>query len=177
MKKIILIVIVVFGVFIFNYKNKEVKSVLNIKPFNDEYVSFDEWLPGETKPINYTVSNNEIFSVMVRVKIKSKWVNNSLNKIIEVPKDTVIININDVDWKYKNGYYYYKYELSSGETTSLLINSIMLNDRYFSVKCTSSSDGVVRNCSSDMNILNNKKYVLSFKQETIDKKMYSKVWK
>ena len=176
MKKIILIIIVVFLVFTFNYKNKRVKSVLNIRPFNNEYVSFDEWIPGEVKPINYTVSNNEIFSVMVRVKIKSKWVNYSGNKIIDVPKDIVIIDVNSDDWKYYDGYYYYKYSLNSGEESSLLINSIMLNEKYFNVTCTSSDDGLVRNCSSNMNMFDNKKYVLSFKQEIIDKNMYSKVW-
>lgn len=176
MKKIIIIFLVVFGVFIVNYKKSSVRSVLNIKSFSNEYVSFDEWLPGEVKPINYTVSNNELFPVMVRVKIKSKWVNYSGNKIVDVPNDVVIMDINNNDWKYKDGYYYYKYSINIGEKSSLLINFIELNEKYFNVICTSSDDGLTRNCSSDTSILNNKKYVLSFKQEIVDKKIYGKVW-
>lgn len=54
----------------------------------------------------------------IRVKIIPQWSDSS------IPISDIKIDINDSDWKYKDGYYYYKHIVKEGEETSRIINTI-----------------------------------------------------
>ena len=170
MRKIILFIIVVFAV-LFLIKKNNVREVSLTKKFNNEYYSYDDLNFGDRKYINYTVTNNSIVSVKVRVKITDKWIN-SMGKIINI-EDSVILSINNNDWYYDDGYYYYKYNLNPGSTTEPLVYYIELNDNLSNVNC-SYSDNMKQVCSSDINGLS---YKISFKNNFIESKIANKIWK
>ena len=176
MKKIILIISVTLVVFYIFNKESNVKSVFSFNSFTNQYASFSDLVLGNRNEVNYSVLNNSNTSVMVRVKIKEKWVNSIGNKIVSVPNNLVLISINNNDWKYKDGYYYYKNVLNVGEESSKLINYIELNDSMFKVKCNYSDNGLEEHCSTDTSLIDNKQYILTFKEEFIDEMVYSKVW-
>ena len=173
MKKIILIIIVVFVVFL-SFKKNNIKEVSLIKKFNDEYYSFDNLVIGDRKYINYSVTNDSLVSVKVRVKITEKWIN-SMGKIINV-SDAIILSINNNDWYYDDGYYYYKHVLDVGNTTEPLIYYIELNDNLSTVKCTS-SDSMKQVCTGDMSGLAGMSYKISFKNNLVESNVANKIWK
>ena len=172
MKRIILLIMVVFVVFLL-YKKSNVKEVSINKRFKDEYYSFSDLTIGDRKNINYTVTNNSVVPVKVRVRINDKWMNPT-GKIINAPSDAVIISINNNDWEFHNKYYYYKYTLNVGETSSPLVYFIELNNNLSDVKCTNSEG--ISICTGDMGGLANMNYKLSFQNDFIDSNIAGKVW-
>lgn len=176
MKRIIVIVvIVVLVVFCFNNR-KIVQEVSLNKRFNDEFYSFDKLNPGDKKSINYFVTNDSTSTVKVRVKINEIWLNDR-GKIINAPDDAIIMNINNDDWIYIDGYYYYKYSLMSGTSTSPLVYDIELNDNLSNVNCTKSNDGMISTCIGNMNGLSDKIYKINFKSNIVDERFADKIWK
>ena len=104
----------------------------------ENFVSPDNWLPGDNTPKTLTVKNNSDVSVRVRAKIiTEEWKKNDteLNLKNENNEDVAIKHINLSDWKPKkrsyyeedDGYYYYQKELEPGETTTSFIQSVLFN--------------------------------------------------
>lgn len=175
MKKIIIILVVILVVFFLIKSDVDVEEVSLNKIFSDEYYSFDDINVGDRKYIDYTVTNNGVVPVKVRVKISDKWMNQT-GKIIKAPDDAIIKHINYDYWEYKDGYYYYKNILEVGNTTEKLINYIELNEDLSDVNCIN-TDNRTSVCTGDMNGLSNMNYKISFKKNVIDYNLYDKVWK
>lgn len=89
-----------------------------------------------------------------------------------------IINFSDNNnWEEENGYYYFKYVLKPGETTSTLTDSVTFNcNTNASQTCTKSQDGQHVICSTSGNGYDNATYTLTFKIDTIQYQNYDKVW-
>ncbi len=90
---------------------------------NENYVPVTEWKPGNMTPKEVWVKTVGTKCVYVRVSITPVWEDPSL------PIDNVILNWNEGNWVYSEGWYYYKDILCpDDEKTELLLQSVTLSD-------------------------------------------------
>ncbi|MCF6465841.1 TasA family protein [Clostridium sp. Cult2] len=82
------------------------------------FEDLDNINPGDEKTKNVSVKSIGTKRSYVRVALIPQW--NPIN----LSTDVVILNTNEDDWVYENGWYYYKYILEQGEETSLLLESV-----------------------------------------------------
>ena len=165
---------------------------------HEEFVSPDNWKPGDTIPKTITTKNEGTVPVMVRVRFNEKWLssNNEELPLIDNNEPVAIINFdNEVDWFrfYDDGlydanydgsiydkisYYYFYYidELAPGETTSSLIDSVTFNPNYNGkVTCIYNSLTNSNECSSSDEYMGGT-YTLGITVETVQADKYREVW-
>ena len=165
---------------------------------HEEFISPNNWKPGDTIPKTITTKNEGTVPVMVRVRFNEKWLssNNEELPLIDNNEPVAIINFdNEVDWFrfYDDGlydanydgsiydkisYYYFYYidELAPGETTSSLIDSVTFNPNYNgNVSCTYNSLTNSNECSSSDEYMGGT-YTLGITVETVQADKYREVW-
>jgi len=135
------------------------------------------WAPGEEIPKTITTTNEGTIPAAVRVSYTEQWLDEDDNDITsQITNGTVIINLdNTSDWVQEGNYYYYKYILDPGDTTSSFIRSVTLNPNLNGVTCTASQDGLTRTCTSN-NPASGATYKLTITKETVQADQYDSVW-
>ena len=108
--------------------------------YTENFVSPNNWQPGDTTPKTLTVTNESSTPIRARVKINTEeWKKGTV--ILSNTQGSVeaaIKNINTTDWIESGGYYYYTGEIAPGATTPTFINSVTFNpDIDMSDTCTS----------------------------------------
>jgi len=146
---------------------------------NETITSPEVWNPGEK--INKTIyaTNNGNIQAAFRVKVTESWKDASDNDITSsVPSGTVTIDfINKHDWVYNadDGYYYYKWIIEPGDTTSSIISGVTLNaDLMGNATCETVNGNYV--CTSNLNGLAGAEYTVTFQKETVDYSKYQQYW-
>ena len=123
MKRILLVIGLIFIIILISIVNKNNRDIYEI-------ISFKKWQVGDIINKDIIVSNDNNYNILVRILLQEEWSDN-LTGDIDQNHRAVIINYNE-DWKYNNGYYYYKYYLKPNEETSSIVDSIkfssVLND-------------------------------------------------
>jgi alternate signal-mediated exported protein len=114
----------------------------------EEFVSPENWLPGDTTTKTVVAQNTGQVDQAVRVRLTEEWKtykNGTLNGWIhpdgtksthttetELSTDerVAVINFaNNSDWTKVGDYYYYNYKLAPNESTSSLIKSVTFNSK------------------------------------------------
>ena len=185
LKKIIALLLAIsFGIFAgttFAYytSNTSFENVFNTGKYKvvttEEFVSPTNWLPGEEIPKTITTRNDGTVDAAIRVKFEEKWEDLSGEDISsQITANTVSINFDNVnDWVRQGNYYYYKYSLKPGETTSSFIKSVTLSQNLNGVTCT--GEGNERVCEST-NPASGAVYKLTITKETVQYNAYQNVW-
>lgn len=142
----------------------------------EEFESPANWAPGEEIPKTITTTNEGTIPAAVRVKFEEKWFNGSTEITSQVAADAVSINLDNInEWVRQGDYYYYKFPLNPGETTSSFMKSVTLNPNINGVECTTSADGKTKSCESTSNIVGST-YKLIITKETVQYDSYDIVW-
>ena len=142
----------------------------------EEFESPTNWAPGEEIPKTITTTNEGTIPAAVRVKFEEKWFNGSTEITNQVAADAVSINLDNInEWVRQGDYYYYKFPLNPGETTSSFMKSVTLNPNINGVECTTSADGKTKSCESTSNIVGST-YKLIITKETVQYDSYDIVW-
>ena len=102
--------------------------------FKTEYTSSLCSNEDKEEDYNFAVKNTSDKPFMVRISYTDEWVDDSGNKISENITDGGKIGIpifsNSADWKKIGNYYYYKYQIDKGETSSELIKGFKITKNY-----------------------------------------------
>lgn len=134
------------------------------------------WAPGQTIPKTITTYNDGSISAAVRVSMTQEWVTQTGARVANAPSDAVIINlINQADWTYSSGYYYYNTFLEPGKRTTSLMSSVTLNPELNGVVCTTSADGHTKTCEAKNGVAGNI-FKLKISTETVQADRYGEVW-
>ena len=135
------------------------------------------WAPGEEIPKTITTTNEGTIPAAVRVSYTEQWLDENDNDITsQITNGTAIINLDNTnDWVQEGNYYYYKYILDPGDTTSSFIRSVTLNPNLNGVTCTASQDGLTRTCTSN-NPASGATYKLTITKETVQADQYDTIW-
>ena len=113
--------------------------------YTENFVSPDNWQPGDTTPKTLTAKNESTVPVRVRAKVNNEeWQKG--NTTLPLDQDGTIVaikNFNTDDWKLEaDDYYYYQIELPPNAETSTFINSVTYNpETDLSESC--SSEGTI----------------------------------
>ena len=144
----------------------------------EEFVSPTNWRPGETISKTITTTNNGTLPVMVRVKFNENWKSENNNDLALTynGEDVAIINFDNTDdWKFDGEYYYYKYQLEPGDSTSSLIEGVTFNPNVPSnVSC--GEDNGVYTCESTGDGYDGATYTLGIITETVQADKYQSIW-
>ena len=153
---------------IFNAGKYKVKVV-------EEFVSPDNWTPGETVPKTVTAKNEGSVDAAVRISYVEKWETLEGTDITaQVNPNPAIINFSNTnDWILDNGYYYYKFILEPNNTSSSFISGVTLDSSLDSVTCT--GEGNERTCEA-RNSASGAKYKLTLTIETAQADKYKSIW-
>ena len=153
---------------IFNAGKYKVKVV-------EEFVSPDNWTPGETVPKTVTAKNEGDVDAAVRISYVEKWETQEGTDITDrVNPNPAIINFTNTDeWTQNNGYYYYNYILEPNDVSNSFISGVTLNPSLDSVACT--GEGNERTCEAQ-NPASGAKYKLTLTIETAQADKYKSIW-
>lgn len=123
------------------------------------FSSPSNWMTCETTEKIITVRNDGDLPVAARVKIEESWQDVNDNELSLTFVDETgniqkwaVMNINTDDWTREGGYYYYKSDLDTGETSTPFMTGVTLN-------CDANLDGTAYNGAD---------YTLSATIQTID---------
>ena len=146
---------------------------------SETFTSPNNWQPGEKIAKSVYATNDGDVPAAFRVKYTEKWEDSNGNDITAtVPSDAVILNfVNVSQWEYNSsdGYYYYKYRVDPGKSSSSFISSIKLNDNLVGdVDCVNNGD--TYNCTSNLTGLMGATYTITFLKETVQHTKYQTVW-
>ena len=157
------------------------------------------WLPGDITKKEITATNTGEVDEAVRISFEESWTpyntSATLNGWIhqdgsksshttesELANDerVAVINFdNDSDWDYEDGYYYYKYKIAPGETTSSLIKSVTFNAKTkLDDTCTTTEGNGTKTitCNSSGSDYDHATYTLTFTVETVQYDKYAQAW-
>lgn len=143
----------------------------------EEFVSPDNWAPGEEIPKTITTENQGTIDAAVRVKFQEKWETpEGVDLTNQVAANTVLVNLDNTnEWIRQGDYYYYKFPLKPGETTSSFIKSVTMSSSVNGVVCTPSQGGKTQTCEST-NPASGAVYKLIVTKETAQYSVYDSVW-
>ena len=144
----------------------------------EEFVSPDNWVPGETIPKTVTAKNDGTVDAAVRISYTEQWTKEidgvETDITSQVSPNPAIINFDNTDdWTLSNGKYYYKYILKPTDETSSFISGVTLDPNLNSVTCT--GEGNTKTCEA-RNEASGAKYKLTFTIETIQYDVYESEW-
>ena len=164
----------------------------------EEFVSPDNWLPGDTTNKTVVAENTGQVDQAVRVKLIESWTthnNGTLNGWIhpdgsksthttqtELATDerVAILNLgNTSDWTKVGDYYYYNYKLAPGESTTTFLESVTFNSKTkLDDTCETTIDEGVRtiSCNSSGDDYDYAKYKLTINIETVQYNKYNDAW-
>ena len=135
------------------------------------------WKPGETVTKTITTTNEGTIPAAVRLKIIEQLIDANGVDITEDFNFWEYIYENDFDyenWIYgDDDYFYYKYILNPGDTTTSIFSSLTLNPNLNDVVCT--GDNSTKTCESTNPIVG-ATYKLTFVKETVQADKYQEVW-
>ena len=203
-KKIILaIVLILFvsiiGLTIAYYTNTiSIENEFGVKTYKttvgEEFISPDNWLPGDTTSKIVVATNNGEIDQAIRIYYEEKWIDShgeELPLIQRINDENIVVSIihfdNRDDW-YKvteNGidYYYYKHKLKKGENTNSFISGVTFNPltRASSEDNCDETENMpegVREivCASTGHGYDNAKYTLTITIESVQYNIYKQVW-
>ena len=173
----LIIVIIITGVILYSIKGTSFSSRIQ----NENKLTFysdDSWLPGTTIKKDFSYQNNNNLSIVVRAKIEEEWISANGNKLdgYQNNNKASLLSINS-NWKYQNGYYYYKNILINNDKTSSIVDSITFNKEITNDSiCATSEDGKSETCTSSGNGYDGAKYKMEVTFEVLDAKEYQKIW-
>ena len=166
--------------------------------YNEEFVSPDNWLPGDTTDKTIVVENTGEVDEAVRISYTESWTthnNGTLNGWIHpdgtksthttetelsTDESVAILNLaNTSDWTKVGDYYYYNYKLAPGESTSSFLESVTFNSKTkLDDTCVTTIDGSTKTvtCNSSGDDYDNATYTLTFTIETVQYNKYSEAW-
>ena len=161
--------------------------------YTEEFVSPDNWLPGDTTNKTIIATNTGQVDQAVRISLSEEWKSkngDTLSGLIdsnglltdeeENSEKAAIINFSDNnDWTYDNGYYYYNYKLAPQESTSSLIDSVSFNSKVkLGDTCieNETATGKIITCNSSSNDYDNATYKLTITIETVQYNKYATAW-
>ena len=176
-----------------NFITKEYGST-----YIEEFVSPDNWLPGDTTDKTIEVENTGQVDQAVRIKVTETWTthnngtlngwihpdgiksNHETNTELETDERVAIINLaNTSDWIKVGDYYYYNYKLAPTESTSSFLESVTFNPKTkLDDTCTTTTNNGVTtvNCNSSGDDYDNATYTLTLTIETVQYNQYANVW-
>ena len=177
---ITLLLVVTIGVtFAYYTSSDDFINVFNTGKYKivttEEFVSPENWVPGEEIPKTIISTNEGTVPAAVRVSYVEKWEDLQGNDITsQVTPNPAIINLdNTSDWIQEGNYYYYKYILEPNQTTSSFMKSVTLDSTLNGVTCTGSGNS--RTCEGN-NKATGAKYKLTITKETVQADKYNTVW-
>ena len=166
--------------------------------YTEEFVSPDNWLPGDTTDKTVVVENTGEVDEAVRISYTESWTthnNGTLNGWIHpdgtksthttetelsTDESVAILNLaNTSDWTKVGDYYYYNYKLAPGESTSSFLESVTFNSKTkLDDTCVTTIDGSTKTvtCNSSGDDYDNATYTLTFTIETVQYNKYSEAW-
>ena len=177
----ILLVLVVGVTIAYLMSSNSFENIFNTGTYRvvttEVFESPTNWAPGEEIPKTITTTNEGTIPAAVRVSYTEQWLDENDNDITsQITNGTAIINLDNTnDWVQEGNYYYYKYILDPGDTTSSFIRSVTLNPNLNGVTCTASQDGLTRTCTSN-NPASGATYKLTITKETVQADQYDSVW-
>ena len=138
------------------------------------FESPDNWKPGEEIEKTIVTKNEGTIPAAVRVSYTEQWLDGETDITNSIEEGSVIINFDNTnEWIEENGYYYYKYILAPGQTTSSFIKSVTLNEDLDEVTCT--TEGLTQVCEAGSPALS-AKYILTITKETVQADKYIAAW-
>ena len=153
---------------------------------HEEFISPQNWVPGEVTPKTITTKNEGTMPVRVRVKFESSWTSKNGESIstsffpegASSSTSAAVIQFTSADdWVYDDEYYYYLDELAPGEETTSLIESITFNELTpSSVVCEKTADGLKEVCESSGDGYDDATFILYITTETVQSDKYREVW-
>ena len=160
---------------------------------DEDFVSPNNWLPGDTEPKTLTVTNSGNVDEAVRISYTETWTSKNAKDndqegdlpLKQNNNDVAIINwANTDDWSTvtENGvtYKYYKYKLAPTETTTSLLESVTFNSAAVNnsncVETTPEPGKKVITCDSTGNGYDGATYKLRFNVETVQYNQYQTAW-
>lgn len=142
----------------------------------EDFVSPDNWTPGDTVDKKITVTNTGDIPIAVRASYTEKWINAN-NEELPLEDENgarfAVINFNSGWTKDNDGYYYYgskanKTKLEPLNISSSFINSVTFNgNTNIELSKTISDDGKTIVYESTGNSYDDAKYVLTITIDTI----------
>ena len=166
--------------------------------YTEEFVSPDNWLPGDTTDKTIIVENTGEVDEAVRISFNESWTthnNGTLNGWIHpdgtksthttetelsTDESVAILNLaNTSDWTKVGDYYYYNYKLASGESTTSFLESVTFNSKTkLDDTCVTTIDGSTKTvtCNSSGDDYDNATYTLTFTIETVQYNKYNEAW-
>ena len=138
-KKIIFILVFIFsigGTLAYFTSTIDINNVFQSGTYKsittEEFISPNDWKPGDVTPKTIVTKNEGDFPVRVRIKLEQKWYDSAgseLPLVVDGELAAIVDLDNRDDWIYEDEYYYYKYDLMPGETTSSFIKSVTFNKK------------------------------------------------
>ena len=166
--------------------------------YTEEFVSPDNWLPGDTTDKTVVVENTGEVDEAVRISYTESWTthnNGTLNGWIHpdgtksthttetelsTDESVAILNLaNTSDWTKVGDYYYYNYKLAPGESTTSFLESVTFNSKTkLDDTCVTTIDGSTKTvtCNSSGDDYDNATYTLTFTIETVQYNKYNEAW-
>jgi hypothetical protein len=161
------------------------KTALYQAEVKEEFISPENWTPGQTTSKNVNVTNTGSIPMSLRASYTEKWISKSGKELsLKDSNGNVvsIINFNS-DWnKDSDGFYYYgtkdnMTKLDPNETSTSFISGVTFNSNVISsLKETKSADGKTISYTSNGDGYDDATYTLTIKIDTIDYSQKS-IWK
>ena len=187
---IALLLVAIIGIvgltFAYFANSTEVENIFTTKEYGttytEQFVSPDNWLPGDTTNKTITATNTGQVDQAVRISLSQEWVSHN-GDTLALSKNGVtaaVLNLaNTSDWTKVGDYYYYNYKLAPGETTTSFLESVTFNkDIELDDTCTESVNNGVRtiSCNSSGDDYDNATYTLTLTIETVQYDKYASAW-
>ena len=176
----LLLLVTVIGVtFAYYTSNTSFVNLFNTGKYKvkvvEEFVSPDNWVPGETIPKTVTAKNEGNVDAAVRISYVEKWeTQEGVDITDQIDSNPAIINFsNTSDWTLNSGYYYYNYILKPNDVSNSFISGVTLDPALNGVTCT--GEGNERVCEAQ-NSIGGAKYKLTFTIETAQADKYKEIW-
>ena len=175
----LVLVTVVGATFAYYTSNTSFENVFNTGKYKvkvvEEFVSPDNWVPGETIDKTVTAKNEGDVDAAVRISYIEKWETQEGTDITDqIDSNPAIINFsNTSDWTLNNGYYYYNYILKPDDVSNSFISGVTLDPALNGVTCT--GEGNERTCEAQ-NSIGGAKYKLTITIETAQADKYKEIW-
>ena len=166
--------------------------------YTEEFVSPDNWLPGDTTDKTVIVENTGDIDQAVRISLSESWSTHNggtLNGWIhpdgsksthttqtELSTDerVAILNLaNTSDWTKVGDYYYYNYKLAPDDVTTSFLESVTFNSKTtLDDTCETTIGNGTRTitCSSSGDDYDNATYTLTINIETVQYNKYNEAW-
>ena len=204
---LIVAIIGIVGLTVAYFSNTDtIENEFNTKEYantyTEEFVSPDNWLPGDETNKTIVVANTGDVDQAVRIRVSEAWTthnNGTLNGWIHpdgtksnhttetelsTDESVAIINFaNQDDWTKvtENGtdYYYYNFKLAPGQSTSSFIESVTFNAKTkLDDTCETEEENGVKTvtCNSSGDDYDNATYKLTFTIETVQYNRYNEAW-